>query len=354
VIDLSIVVVSFETRALTLECLASIEVAQQELARPGGLALEVVVVDNGSRDGTAEALRAGFPFARLIALPRNLGFAAGCNLGLKEVQGRCVLLLNSDARVTAGALLACVRHLDRHPDVGALGPALVNPDGSVQSSVHNYPRLATELLPRALLQLLFPRRFPSRRSIGAEPVDVEAVRGAALFAPAWVLRRVGPLSEEFFFFLEETDWCWRVREAGLRVVHLPGARIAHLSGASSKRKAPGLARIEYHRSLYRFLRRYRGALPAALVFAVRLAKSAFYVATQAPLAALGPRHRARWRAHRDVLLWHLRGCPEAAGLRQLGAPASGAPGAGAAAVDPGAEPLPGRACDERDDLDARA
>jgi hypothetical protein len=162
---------------------------------------------------------------------------------------------------------------------------------------------------------------------------------------------VGPLSEEFFFFLEETDWCWRVREAGLRVVHLPRARIAHVSGASSKQKAPGLARIEYHRSLYRFLRKYRGSLPAALIFGVRLAKSGFYVASQAPLAAVYPRHRVRWRAHRDVLLWHLRGCPEAVGLRQLGAP--GAPLL--AADSAGADPTPtARPTEGRAGFDARA
>ncbi len=344
-IDLSIVVVTWNTRSLTLECLASLEAARQELEERGGLALEAIAVDNGSSDGTAEALRAGFPWVRLVALPRNLGFAAGCNYGLKDLRGRVVLLLNSDARVTAEALEQCVRYLDEHPDVGALGPKLLHPDGTPQSSVHNFPRLLTELVPRGLLQLLLPRRFPSRRSVGEGPLEVEAVRGAALFAPERAIRRVGPLSEEFFFFLEETDWCWRVREAGLRVVHLPGACIFHVSGASSKRKDRGLALIEYHRSLYRFFRKYRGATPAALVFALRLAKSAFYLATQAPLAALLPGHRPRWRAHRAVLAWHLRGCPAAVGLRQLGAPGAALPAAAAAPAGPAAQPAisaPGR------------
>jgi hypothetical protein len=352
VIDLSIVVVSWNTRSLTLECLASIEAARQELEGPQGLALEVIAVDNGSCDGTPAALRAGFPWVRLLALPRNLGFAAGCNYGLKEARGRVVLLLNSDARVAPEVLRECVRYLDQHPDVGVLGPQLVHPDGSPQTSVHNFPRLLTELLPKGLLQILWPRRFPSHRSIGEAPLEVEAVMGAALFAPAHALQRVGPLSEEFFFYLEETDWCWRVREAGLRVVHLPRARLYHLSGASSKRKDAALARIEYHRSLYRFFRKYRGTTPAALAFALRLAKSGFYVATQAPLAALFPPHRPRWRAHRAVLAWHLRGCPAAVGLRQLGAAAAALPAVDGAGAHP--SPQPAGSARERARPDARA
>jgi GT2 family glycosyltransferase len=145
-------------------------------------------------------------------------------------------------------------------------------------------------------------------------LEVEAVRGAALFLRRDLLRRVGALPEQYFFFLEETDWCWRVRAAGLRIVLLPGARAVHLSGASSTRRSPSATRIEYHRSLYRFLLRRRGVGRAAMVWMLRFAKSLVRVAAGAPLALASPRRRPRWRVQRDVLAWHLRGCPADVGL----------------------------------------
>ena len=325
-IDLSIVVVTWETRDLVLECLAALEDAMPA----SGLECEVIVVDNGSTDGTAQAVRSLFPRARLLVQPRNRGFAAGCNAALRERCGRHVLLLNSDTRVLPGALERCLRFLDAHPDVGVVGPQLLNPDGTTQNSIHNSPLVVTELLPKGLFQFLFRRRFPSRRWASEGPLEVEAVSGAALFARGAAIERVGPLSEEYFFFLEETDWCWRVREAGWRVVHLPDARVVHLSGGSSKRRNPALTRIEYHRSLYRFFRKYRGVSSAAVVFALRFSKAFFYVVSQAPVALAGGRGLARWRVHRDVFAWHLRGCPTAVGLGQLSTPGAAPPRASAA------------------------
>jgi len=314
VTDLSIVVVTWNTRDLVLECLASVEEAIRHTAREDPIRVEIIVVDNGSSDATAEALAERFPEAGVLRLPRNLGFAAGSNRGLAAARGRTALLLNSDTKLVPGVLERCVRFLDANPDVGVVGPQLLHPDGRKQNSIHNFPIVATEVLPKGLFQFLFRHRFPSRRWTGSEPLEVEAVVGAALFLRTDLMRSVGPLPEDYFFFMEETDWCWRVREAGWRVVHLPDAFVVHLSGGSSKRKDPALTRIEYHRSLYRFFRKYRGPIRMGLVFVLRFAKSFFYVVTQAPLAALGPRHRARFHIHRDVFVWHLRGCPSSVGL----------------------------------------
>ncbi len=316
-IDLSIVVVTWNTRDLVLECLASIERASVGPKGARKLEIETQVVDNGSGDGSAEAIRACFPWAKVIALPRNMGFSAGCNIAMRAMRGRHVLLLNSDAQLRVGVLEACVNFLDAHPDVGIVGPQLFNPDGTKQNSIHNYPRVLTELLPVGIFQFMFRRRFPSRRWAGDAPIDVEAVMGASLFARSSAVKRVGLLSEDYFFFLEETDWCWRIRRAGWRVVHLPQAGVDHVSGASSKRKDRALTRIEYHRSLYRFFRTYRGVSSASLVFAIRFIKAFFYVLTRVPLALLGGSYRADWIDYRDVLTWHLRGCPAAVGLGQF-------------------------------------
>jgi len=309
VIDLSVIVVTWNTRELVLECLASLTTALSPAIRA-----EILVVDNGSCDGTQGAVREHFTAARVIALPANVGFAAGANAGLRASSGRHVLLLNSDARVLPDTLERCVRFLDENRDVGVVGPQLLHPDGRRQNSIHNFPIVATELLPKALFQFLFRRRFPSRRWIGEEPVDVEAVTGAAIFARAAVVRDVGPLPEDYFLFLEETEWCRRARAAGWRVVHLPSAFAIHLSGASSKRRDPALTRIEYHRSLYHFFRVNRGIGWMAAVLSLRLLKSLFYVVALAPAAVLGDRGRERWKVHRDVLAWHLRGCPRSVGL----------------------------------------
>jgi GT2 family glycosyltransferase len=338
-IDLSIVIVTWNTRDLVLACLESIEAELAAGGAPPGLATETLVVDNGSSDGTIAAIEHHHPWARVVSLPRNVGFAAGANAGLREALGRYALLLNSDARLVPGVLRRCVEYLDAHPGVGVVGPQLLNPDGSKQNSIHNFPMLATELLPKGVFQFLFPRRFPSWRWAGDEPIDVEAVVGAAMFLRASLLREVGPLPEDYFFFLEETEWCLRVRSAGWRIVHFPGAFVVHLSGGSSKRKNPALTRIEYHRSLYRFFRKFRGPLATSLVQALRFAKTGFYVVTQAPLALGGARHRERWNIHRDVLWWHVRGCPATVGLGRAGALASpvrrrGRPARGAGADAP--------------------
>jgi GT2 family glycosyltransferase len=314
VIDLSIVVVTWNTRELVLACLESIEREMRALDGSGRLSVETWVVDNGSQDGTADAIAGRFGRVRLLRLPRNLGFAAGSNRALARVTGRHTLLLNSDAELVPGVLELCVRFLDEHPDVGVVGPQLLHPDGSKQNSVHNFPVMATELLPQGVLRLFFRRRYPSWRWVGRDPLDVEAVVGAAVFLRTELLTSVGTLPEDYFFFLEETDWCWRVRQAGWRIVHLPTAYVVHVSGASSKRKDPALTRIEYHRSLYRFFRKNRGSGRMVLVFLLRTLKSLFYVVSQAPLALLGERQRERWAVHRDVLLWHLRGCPASVGL----------------------------------------
>ena len=309
--DLTVVVVSWNTRALALACVASV---RESLAAAGSVRAELRLVDNGSLDGTAAAVRRAFPDVDVIALERNRGFAAGCNRGLRGAAGRHVLLLNSDARPLAGSIEACLALLDTEDDVGIVGPQLLHSDGRLQNSIHNLPTILSEVVPKSLLQRVARRRFPSKRSIGTSPLDVEAVTGAAIFARRRMIADIGPLPEEYFFYLEDTEWCRRARAAGWRVVHLPTAAVSHISGASSKRVDPAGSRIEYHRSLYRFFRANRGAGAAAVVVSMRVLKSGWYGLAFSLAAALSPVWRARWRTQCAVLRWHLRGCPAESGL----------------------------------------
>jgi GT2 family glycosyltransferase len=310
-IDLTIVIVSYETRELTLRCLDSIERAR--LAHPA-LRVETIVVDNGSQDGSALAARASQVAPRIVALVRNRGFATAVNRALHLRRGRHVLLLNSDAEIEADVLAGGVALLDESTDIGVLGAALVHPDGRPQRSVHAFPGLGSEWIAEPILRLLRPEGFPASRAstaqIGASGLrDVEAVRGAVFFIRGELLEKVGLLDEGYFFFLEETDYCWRVRAAGHRVCQSDALRAVHRLGASSKRRAPLATRIEYHRALYRFLERRRGRGVAAISRATRALRSlASGLALLLP-AIVSVRARSRFAERSGLLLWHLRGCP---------------------------------------------
>jgi GT2 family glycosyltransferase len=316
-IDLSIVVLTWNARTLVADCLASIERTLRAPGVSGGLSFETIVVDNGSSDGTVEMLHERFPWVETLALPRNLGFAGGCNAGLAVAAGRHVALLNNDTELLPGCFETCVRFLDAEPYVGVVGPQLLHPDGRLQNSIHNAPTLLSELVPKGILETLWPRRFPSKRQRYERPVDVEAVLGACLVVRREALAEVGPLPEDYFFFLEETDWLVAMRQAGWRVVHLPNARLVHIHGATTKKRAPVATRIEYYRSLYHFFRKRRGPGQASAVIGVRVLKLLFALTLLAPFAAVLPSERRRWRERARILVWHLRGRPTSWGLAGL-------------------------------------
>jgi len=297
-VDLSIVIVAWNVRDLVLDCLASIADAKL------GLSYEVIVVDNGSADFTVEAVVRQFPETRVVALPKNIGFGAGNNRGLEVMRGRHAVLLNSDTIVLPGGLEACVRFLDEHPDVGAVGPQLLNPDRTKQNCIHNSPTLVSEIVGQSFLRRVFPRRWPSKRVAYAGPVEVEAVLGACLFVRREVIAEIGLIDEDYFFFLEETDWCHRMRAAGWRVFHLPNAQVIHLYGESTKKKLPLRTRIEYYRSRYLFFRKNRSPAVYRALRAVVWIKILFG-------CAFGGR---RAQEYRKILAWQRAGEPATSGL----------------------------------------
>jgi len=297
-VDLSIVIVAWNVRDLVLDCLASIADAKL------GLGYEVIVVDNGSADHTVEAVVRQFPDTRVVALPKNIGFGAGNNRGLEVMRGRHAVLLNSDTIVLRGGLEACVRFLDEHPDVGAVGPQLLNPDRTKQNCIHNSPTLVSEIVGQSVLRRAFPRRWPSKRVDYPGPVEVEAVLGACLFVRREVIAQIGLIDEDYFFFLEETDWCHRMRAAGWRVFHLPDAQVIHLYGESTKKKLPLRTRIEYYRSRYIFFRKNRS--PAVY----RALRAVVWIKILCGCAFGG----RRAQEYRKILAWHRAGEPATSGL----------------------------------------
>jgi GT2 family glycosyltransferase len=219
---------------------------------------EVVVVDNGSTDGTVDVVRELFPQARLIER-ENLGLASGWNAGMAVGTGRYFLLLNADAWLTDGSLARLVEFADAHPEAAVVGPKLLNTDGTLQRSVRGFPtlwRLATEYL--------FLRKLaPSSQLLNAfyagsfehdEEREVEVVMGACMLVRREAVEQVGSLDEAFFLFSEETDWCYRFEEAGWKVLFFPGAECVHVGGASHG----GRMFRENVRGHLRFLAKHRG------------------------------------------------------------------------------------------------
>jgi hypothetical protein len=311
-IDLTILIISYETRELLLSCLDSVEAARRAHSR---LAVEIIVVDNASTDGSAVAIREHSREARVFALVRNRGFAAAVNLGLRASRGRSILLLNSDVEVDEDLLVGGVRILDENSEVGVVGAVLVHSNGRVQRSVHALPGLQTELLPEFVLRSIRPAGFVPRGAASSRANrvghrEVEAVRGAVFFFRASLLEKIGALNEGFFFFLEDTEYCARVRRAGYRILQADALKAVHHQGASSKRVAPLATRIEYHRSLYRFLVIEHGSAVAQLTRWLRTLRGGLLILGMIFVFPISSSVRLRLPERWGLFLWHLQGCPD--------------------------------------------
>jgi GT2 family glycosyltransferase len=222
--DLSVIIVSWNTKNLLLDCLRSLT-SQITLDRN-----EIVVVDNGSHDGSPDAVRTQFPHVTLIRSDVNRGFSAANNLGLEKSAGRYVILVNPDVLVSPGSLQLMKAYMDENPSVGLLGPRVLNPDGTLQLSCTRRPTVWNAFARAIGLDNLIPglTYFPHDRSR-----DVEVLSGCLLMARRKAIHTVGVLDERYFMYAEDKDWCTRFNAAGWKVVYYPRAEIIHFGGSSS-------------------------------------------------------------------------------------------------------------------------
>jgi len=260
-----------------------------------------------------EMVRAEFPGVHLIANADNRGFPAANNQGIAVAQGRYVLLLNPDTEVVGDALATMVAFADAHPDVGIVGPQLLNPDGSVQSSRRRFPTLATAFFESTWLQGYAPRRLLERYYVLDRPddavQDVDWVTGAAVMARREAIEQVGLLDEGFFMYSEELDWCRRFREAGWRVVYLPAAQIVHHVGKSSE-QVVAARHIHFQTSKVRYFRKYHGSLAAEALRLFLLGNYVWQLGLEGAKWLLGHKRTLRAQriaAYRQVLRSGLRG-----------------------------------------------
>ena len=311
-IMVSIVIPTWNSKELVVQCLESIYEATKEVS------FEVILVVNGSQDGTQVTVQKRFPQVILIENRYNLGFTRAVNMGMERAKGKYVLLLNDDTIVVPGALEKMVRYLDEQPDVGTVGVQLINTDGSKQHCIHNFPSLLTEIFPVALLEKLFPRFYPNKRIHYDDPVDVPAVLGACMMIRRDVIETVGMLDEGYFAYLEETDWQMQFRNAGFRVVHLPSVKIYHMQGASSKKRMPGPSRVEYYRSLYRFYGKQYGTTICRMILVLKWCRMIGTLISLSLLCAgtglRKERPKNRLKSYAYLFMWHMKGRPAHMGL----------------------------------------
>ncbi len=300
-VDLSVIVVNWNVKELLAACL-------QSLLAEEGLTLEIIVVDSASTDGSPDMVRELFPGVRLMASRQNLGYAGGNNAGAAEARGRYLLLLNPDTVVRPGALAGMVAYLETHPAVGALGPQLLWPDGTIQSSRRRFPTPGSLFWESTLLGQWFPENHHLRRYhlAGRAPdttQPVDWVVGAALLVRAETWRQVGPLDEDFFMYFEETDWCRRAALAGWEIHYLPQAQIIHYEGKSSEQVLPART-LRFQRSKLRYTRKYFGPAWAAGLRLFLWATFAFQWAEEGLKWLIGHRRalrRQRLAAYGQVL-----------------------------------------------------
>lgn len=308
-ISLSIVIVNWNVRGLLRRCIETVE------ANAGSLPVEVIVVDNASADGSAEMVRREFPGVRLIASGENLGYSGGNNLGMASAAGRYALILNPDTEIAGNALAQMVAHMEAHPEVGAVGPALYYADGTPQPSRRRFPTPATPFWESTLLERLFPANRHARAyrmldvPVGDSPQRVDWLVGAAVMVRREAWEEVGPLDEGFFMYFEELDWFRRLADTGRWEAHyLPGAKITHHEGKSSEQVAAARA-IRFERSKIRYCRKHLGRGWAQAVRAFVLAGYGWELAAESLKWLVGHRRelrRERVSAYLGVLKSGLR------------------------------------------------
>lgn len=248
-IDLSIAIVSYNTKEILLDCLRSVQTHTTTLA------YEVIVVDNDSRDGTVPALTAAYPAMKVVANLNNRGFAKAVNQALAVSRGRHMLLLNSDTIVRDQALATMVTYLDDHPDVGAVSCKQWTGDGHLNQTCFPFPSIRDHLFYSALFQRISPAMQATAAATHAvdctQSQDVDWANGACLMIRRSLLQQLGGLDEEFFMYFEDVDLCRRLRQQGYRIHHIAEAEIVHFIGCSSGRDRERLQLVwEFSRIRY--------------------------------------------------------------------------------------------------------
>jgi len=255
---LDIIIVNYNSTDRLLTCLSSIYQSLQDLSA------KVLVVDNASSDGI-ERIQTKFPGVCLIENTTNMGFAKAVNQGIRQGSSPTAVLLNPDTSISEDFFKLAVEYMEQHPDVGILGPKILDPDGSIQGSARSFPTPLTAIFGRtSFMTRLFPNNPISRQNILTINSDktvrsVDWVSGACMVVSRKAIDVVGLMDECFFMYFEDADWCKRMWEEGWKVMYNPGISITHHVGTSSKKNFVKSS-LEFHRSAFNFYKKHNSRL----------------------------------------------------------------------------------------------
>ncbi len=254
--DVSIIIVNWNTRQILRNCLESV------YEQTGGLSFEVIVIDNNSADGSCRMIRRYFPDVVLIKNCQNKGFAAANNQGIRIAKGRYVLFLNSDTLILDRAVTKIVSFADENPEAAIVGCRVLNPDRTPQSTSFMFPSIVNMMLSSSYLYKLLPEsRFFGRERMrwcsNKRVKEVDVVTGCFMLARRQAIEKVGLMDEAFFMYGEETDWSWRFKEAGWKVLLAPVGEIIHFGQQSSRQNA-GAMLLQLRGSILLFFKKHRG------------------------------------------------------------------------------------------------
>ncbi len=274
-IDVSIIIVNWNTQEILRDCLASI------IVNTHNVEYEIIVVDNASSDGSVQMLKNDFPQIRLIANTDNRGFAAANNQAMVVARGRYYLLLNSDTVILGDVIANSIQFADTDDTIAVMGCRILNPDRTLQPSCFMFPSLLNMLLSATYLYKLLPdSRFFGREQMTwwnrDDTCQVDVVTGCFMLVRRKAVEQVGVMDEDFFMYGEETDWCYRFKEQGWKNVFSPVGEIIHLGGSSSAKIKPQM-RLQLRGSILLFFKKHRNRLSyscacilVGLFFAIRI------------------------------------------------------------------------------------
>ena len=255
--DLSIIIVNWNSKEYLRKCIASI------LAETHGIEFEIVVIDNASFDSSGEMLRQCYPQVPFMQAEKNLGFAKANNAAFHKSRGRHVLFLNPDTELFGPAVNMMFDYLQQLPRAGAIGCKLLNADKTVQTScIQSFPTILNQILDSEILRALWPKSslWGNAPLFGDQngPAEVEAIAGACVMLKRSVFEQVGMFSEDYFMYAEDIDLCYKIRQADYKNYYVPNAAVIHFGGASTQQRPSDFSVIIMRESVWRFLRKTRG------------------------------------------------------------------------------------------------